>query len=153
MAAWETALEKKQITHFGWDHEADCFLDRQVPAPAFGPSRVSTFVPRSASSYVIIIFILLFGGFFSGVGYLCEESTNLANIANHAVADRYPSATVEGVDLSAIQPTYVPPNLKFIVDDIEGEWIYPPNSMDYIHMRHVAQTIRNKPQLLERAYE
>ncbi|RQM04560.1 hypothetical protein DH86_00004211 [Scytalidium sp. 3C] len=69
------------------------------------------------------------------------------------VADRYPSATVEGVDLSAIQPTYVPPNLKFIVDDIEGEWIYPPNSMDYIHMRHVAQTIRNKPQLLERAYE
>ncbi len=67
------------------------------------------------------------------------------------MADKYPSATVEGLDLSAIQPTYVPPNLKFIIDDIEEEWVYNPNSYDYIHCRHVAQTIKNKPQLLERA--
>ncbi len=67
------------------------------------------------------------------------------------MADKYPSATVEGLDLSAIQPTYVPPNLKFIIDDIEEEWVYRPNSYDYIHCRHVAQTIKNKPQLLERA--
>jgi hypothetical protein len=44
------------------------------------------------------------------------------------VADKYPSATVEGLDLSAIQPTYVPPNLKFIINDIEEEWVYRPNS-------------------------
>jgi hypothetical protein len=35
------------------------------------------------------------------------------------VADKYPSAAVDGLDLSAIQPYYVPPNLKFIIDDIE----------------------------------
>jgi trans-aconitate methyltransferase len=67
------------------------------------------------------------------------------------VADKYPSAAVEGLDLSAIQPNYVPPNLKFIIDDIEEEWVYRPNSHDYIHCRHVAQTIKNKPQLLQRA--
>jgi hypothetical protein len=67
------------------------------------------------------------------------------------VADKYPSAVVEGVDLSPIQPTFVPPNLKFTVDDIESEWVYPPNSFDYIHCRHVAQTIKNKPLLLSRA--
>jgi len=67
------------------------------------------------------------------------------------VAGKYPSAAVEGLDLSAIQPYYVPPNLKFIIDDIEEEWVYPLNSYDYIHCRHVAQTIKNKPQLLQRA--
>lgn len=67
------------------------------------------------------------------------------------MADKYPSAAVEGLDLSAIQPTYVPPNLKFVIDDIEEEWVYRPDSYDYIHCRHVAQTIKNKPQLLQRA--
>jgi hypothetical protein len=68
------------------------------------------------------------------------------------VADKYPSAAVEeGLDLSAIQPTYVPPNLKFVIDDIEEEWVYGPDSYDYIHCRHVAQAIKNKPQLLQRA--
>lgn len=34
-------------------------------------------------------------------------------------ADEYPEATVVGVDLSPIQPTWVPPNVKFLVDDLE----------------------------------
>ncbi|KAL7266005.1 NAD(+) salvage pathway protein, partial [Rhizina undulata] len=38
------------------------------------------------------------------------------------MADQYPSAEVIGVDLSPIQPNWVPPSLKFEVDDIEDEW-------------------------------
>jgi SAM-dependent methyltransferase len=51
-------------------------------------------------------------------------------------ADEYPSSTVIGNDLSPIQPTWVPTNCKFIVDDIESEWLYRPHeAFDYIHGR------------------
>ena len=35
------------------------------------------------------------------------------------VADEFPSALVIGTDLSPIQPTTVPPNCRFYVDDFE----------------------------------
>lgn len=38
------------------------------------------------------------------------------------MADEYPSAQVLGIDLSPEQPTWVPPNCKFEVDDFELEW-------------------------------
>ncbi len=52
------------------------------------------------------------------------------------VADEHPNATVIGNDLSPIQPVWVPANCKFIVDDIESDWLYKPNeAFDYIHGR------------------
>ena len=50
-------------------------------------------------------------------------------------ADAHPSAQVVGVDLSAIQPRFVPPNCKFEVDDITKEWTYGEDHFDYIHIR------------------
>ncbi|KAI0390834.1 S-adenosyl-L-methionine-dependent methyltransferase [Xylariaceae sp. FL0594] len=50
-------------------------------------------------------------------------------------ADQYPSAEVIGVDISPSQPQWIPPNLKFEIDDITQPWTYAPNSFDYIHMR------------------
>jgi hypothetical protein len=37
------------------------------------------------------------------------------------MGDEYPSAQVLGIDLSPIQPVWVPPNVKFMVDDAEQE--------------------------------
>ena len=34
-------------------------------------------------------------------------------------ADEFPGAVVIGTDLSPIQPDFVPPNLKFYVDDFQ----------------------------------
>jgi len=53
------------------------------------------------------------------------------------MADLYPSASVKGVDLSPIQPNFVPPNCHFEVDDITLEWTYPANHFDFIHMREL----------------
>jgi cyclopropane fatty-acyl-phospholipid synthase-like methyltransferase len=39
-------------------------------------------------------------------------------------ADKYPSADVVGTDLSPIQPSWVPPNCRFEVDDAERRWIF-----------------------------
>lgn len=38
------------------------------------------------------------------------------------MADKYPAATVRGMDLSPTQPDWVPPNVKFEVDDFNDEW-------------------------------
>ncbi|KAL2811710.1 S-adenosyl-L-methionine-dependent methyltransferase [Aspergillus granulosus] len=53
------------------------------------------------------------------------------------MADEYPSARVTGVDLSPIQPSFVPPNCIFEVDDITLPWTYPANQFDFIHIREL----------------
>ncbi|KAF4312311.1 putative methyltransferase domain-containing protein [Botryosphaeria dothidea] len=68
------------------------------------------------------------------------------------MGDAYPMAEVIGVDLSPIQPTFVPPNVRFLVDDIESDWIYS-TPFDLIHLRAMAPAIRNWPRVLGSAYE
>ncbi|KDN72361.1 putative methyltransferase domain-containing protein [Colletotrichum sublineola] len=69
------------------------------------------------------------------------------------MGDRYPGATVLGVDLSPIQPEWVPPNVKFEVDDVESPWLYPANHFDYIHSRHTVMAIKDWPVLFQRSFE
>ena len=59
-------------------------------------------------------------------------------------ADEYPSAVVIGNDLSPIQPTWVPVNCKFVVDDMENDWLYrPQEKFDFIHGRGLCGSIRD----------
>jgi len=60
-------------------------------------------------------------------------------------------AEVHGVDLSAIQAVWVPPNVKFRVDDVESTW--PSTIYDLIHIRHVMPVMRNVPGLLASTWE
>jgi hypothetical protein len=46
-----------------------------------------------------------------------SKRTVIANTLE--VGDQYPSASILGIDLSPIQPVWVPPNVKFMVDDFE----------------------------------
>ena len=50
-------------------------------------------------------------------------------------ADAHPESHILGNDLSPIQPSYVPPNLEFVVGDIEDEWGYEHNPFDFSHAR------------------
>lgn len=68
------------------------------------------------------------------------------------LADEYPSAEVIGTDLSAIQPRWVPPNLKFEIDDAESNWAYPAK-FDFIHLRNMSGAIKDVPRLLRQAYD
>lgn len=72
---------------------------------------------------------------------------------SNTVGDEYPGAEITGIDLSPIQPSWIPPNVKFIIDDAEAEWVYPPNSLDYVHLRHMALTIKDMRRLLAEAYK
>ncbi|KAK0377687.1 TAM domain methyltransferase [Colletotrichum limetticola] len=68
------------------------------------------------------------------------------------MGDNYPEADIDGIDLSPIQPGFVPPNVRFLVDDAEADWLYPDNSVDFIHLRHMAPFIKDWPRLLRQAY-
>ncbi|KAL3461116.1 S-adenosyl-L-methionine-dependent methyltransferase [Aspergillus heterothallicus] len=60
-------------------------------------------------------------------------------------ADEYPSAEVIGTDLSPIQPSFVPPNLRFEIDDANEMWTYPPDHFDLVHVRALYGSISDWP--------
>ncbi|KXH60529.1 methyltransferase domain-containing protein [Colletotrichum nymphaeae SA-01] len=68
------------------------------------------------------------------------------------MGDEYPEAEVTGIDLSPIQPPYVPANVAFIVDDAEAEWLYPESSLDYVHVRNMGAAIKDWEKLLAQAF-
>jgi len=57
------------------------------------------------------------------------------------VADDYPNAQVIGMDLSPMQPTYVPQNCEFIVGDLtESLADFNDGSFDLVHSRYSHST-------------
>jgi len=68
------------------------------------------------------------------------------------IADEYPGATVIGVDLAPIQPRFTPPNVQFVVDDLESDWEYA-QPFDLIYMRILGGSFKDWPRLLHQAFE
>ncbi|KAF1995368.1 S-adenosyl-L-methionine-dependent methyltransferase [Amniculicola lignicola CBS 123094] len=68
------------------------------------------------------------------------------------MGDKYPSAEILGNDLSPTQPSLVPPNVKFEVDDIEDEWVYS-SKFDFIHARYLTCSIRDWPKLVRQIWK
>jgi len=67
-------------------------------------------------------------------------------------ADQHPSAEVTGTDISPIQPTWVPPNCKFEIDDCLQEWTWPKNHFDYVHIRCMYGSIPDWEALYRKAF-
>ncbi|KAL2670037.1 hypothetical protein Neosp_014917 [[Neocosmospora] mangrovei] len=67
-------------------------------------------------------------------------------------ADQYPSAEVIGTDISPIQPTWIPANLKFEIEDCTQEWTFSPESFDYVHMRYLYGSISDWSALFKEAF-
>ncbi|KAK7438950.1 methyltransferase domain-containing protein [Colletotrichum acutatum] len=67
-------------------------------------------------------------------------------------ADKHSEAVVIGVDLSPIQPEFVPPNCKFEVDDVEKEWTWQ-EPFDFIFARHMNACFESWERFLRRAYD
>lgn len=74
-----------------------------------------------------------------------------------------------GLDLSPIQPAWVPPNVKyvkpnaaspvhdanryrFLVDDVEAEWLNG-DDFDLVHLRNMIPILKSPVNLLKQAYE
>ena len=56
--------------------------------------------------------------------------------------DRNPLHQITGIDQSPIQPAWIPPNVSFEIDDVTKPWLNESNTVDFIHVRSMAGSIR-----------
>ncbi|KAK1999894.1 methyltransferase domain-containing protein [Colletotrichum falcatum] len=63
-----------------------------------------------------------------------------------------PNSEIIGKDLSANQPPWVPPNVKFEIDDVESPWANP-HKFDIIFCRYMVGVIADWPKLMDSIYE
>ncbi|KAH7134652.1 S-adenosyl-L-methionine-dependent methyltransferase [Dactylonectria estremocensis] len=66
--------------------------------------------------------------------------------------DEHVESQVVGVDLSPSQPSVVPPNVRFIIDDIDEEWNHS-EPFDYIHSRMMNFSIKDWPTYFRNVYD
>ncbi|EEH35660.2 hypothetical protein PAAG_06707 [Paracoccidioides lutzii Pb01] len=52
-----------------------------------------------------------------------------------------------------IQPLWVPPNVRFMVDVAGCAWLHPDNHFDFVHLRHLTSSIKDFPKLFKAAYD
>ncbi|KAF5550714.1 hypothetical protein FMEXI_3673 [Fusarium mexicanum] len=67
-------------------------------------------------------------------------------------ADQYPGAEIIGTDLSPIQPSWVPPNVQFEIEDCTREWTFKSDFADYIHVRWLMGSVRDWDAFFSEAY-
>ncbi|KAH6884440.1 S-adenosyl-L-methionine-dependent methyltransferase [Thelonectria olida] len=58
-------------------------------------------------------------------------------------ADEFTGAQVIGTDISPSQPGWVPPNLRFEIEDCTRDWTFASDFADYIHMRWLMGSIKD----------
>ena len=68
-------------------------------------------------------------------------------------ADAYPECEVIGTDLSPIQPSWCPPNLRFEIEDATKDWTFKENYFDFIHLRFLTGGIKDWAGLYKQAYQ
>ncbi|KAJ2898478.1 hypothetical protein MKZ38_003867 [Zalerion maritima] len=66
-------------------------------------------------------------------------------------ADLHPEANVIGVDLSPIQPDFIPPNCTFEIDDVEKEWTWS-KPFDFVFARHMCASFQDYQGFVDKAF-
>ncbi|KAG5914396.1 hypothetical protein E4U61_005811 [Claviceps capensis] len=92
--------------------------------------------------------------FFSPIGNYPQKILDIGTgtgIWAVEVGDRYPSAKVRGIDIAPMQPKSVPPNVSFLVDDCEKDWI--ERDADLAHFRSTIVIFKDTSKVLGHAFE
>jgi len=71
------------------------------------------------------------------------------------MGDEYPDAEIIGTDIAKIQPTAVPLNVFFEIDDAEeeGGWTWPEDEFDMVHIRSMVGAFKSWRTIYEEAYK
>lgn len=69
------------------------------------------------------------------------------------VGDKFPDCDVIGTDVSPSQPSWIPPNVQFQIDDCTQEWTFAANHFDLIHIRYLIGSIIDWPALFKEAFK
>ncbi|KAJ4862360.1 methyltransferase domain-containing protein [Trichoderma breve] len=114
-------------------------------------------VERHREETVHALFLQLMGGhlFYANIGDHPQKIIDIGTgigIWPIDVADQHPSASVIGTDLSPIQPSWVPINVRmFIEDSEEPEWLHG-SEFDLVHFRQMTDVLRDLKGLLTKIY-
>lgn len=68
------------------------------------------------------------------------------------MADEFPDAEVIGTDISPVQPSWIPPNCSFQIDDAQLDWTFKKNHFDVIHARCLFGGIDDWQRLYDQAF-
>jgi len=90
------------------------------------------------------------GGLLLLILLKCEVNKSTAWAIDFA--DTHPNCEVLGTDLSPIQPSKVPLNCSFMVDDAGKDWAFD-RKFDYIHTRLISSGIRDWDRFIKQAFE
>ena len=67
-------------------------------------------------------------------------------------ADEHPETQVVGIDLSPIQPLFVPPNVSFEIDDLEETWTFN-QPFDLIFARMTVGAFADRSRFFQQSFE
>ncbi|CCF47165.1 hypothetical protein CH063_04073 [Colletotrichum higginsianum] len=96
-----------------------------------------------------------------GVAPPCREDAKVGRVLDVGTGtgvwaiefgDLHPEADVLGIDLSPPQQEFVPPNVRFEIDDVEEEWI-ESLPFDYIHSRFMNASIANWKEYIKNCFD
>ncbi|KAI1634773.1 S-adenosyl-L-methionine-dependent methyltransferase [Biscogniauxia mediterranea] len=68
------------------------------------------------------------------------------------LADQFPHTEIIGTDLSPTMPLWVPPNVKFEIDDLTQPWTWAPDQFDLVHARYLFGAVADWTELFRQAY-
>lgn len=68
------------------------------------------------------------------------------------VGDVYPEAEVIGTDIAPVQPTWIPPNVQFFLEDAEDMWTFSPDSFSLVFAREMSFAVRDWPNFISQAW-
>ncbi|KAH7357678.1 TAM domain methyltransferase, partial [Plectosphaerella cucumerina] len=66
--------------------------------------------------------------------------------------DPYPESEVIGVDISPTQPEFVPPNVRFEIDNLDDPWTFS-QKFDFIYCRSMIGSIKDWDGLLGQVFQ
>ncbi|EQB47995.1 hypothetical protein CGLO_12818 [Colletotrichum gloeosporioides Cg-14] len=163
------------VDKIGWTSSHKIVLSQRlwsvIAAPAFGEFGESGYANGlTIASYVGMLLGALFWGFdadiigrghafnislldgklfYSPIG---ENPHKIIDVGTGTVADAFPAAEILGIDLSPMQPTWIPPNVKFLVDDAEDDWL-SGDDFDFVHLRYMISFLKNIDKFIGQAYK
>lgn len=88
-----------------------------------------------------------------GDGYVSFYPSSPLNASlTSPAASVFPDAEITGTDLSPVQPTEVPENVHFLVDDAdEDEWLWQENYFDLIHTANMSGSFTSFKDVLRKS--
>ncbi|GJC84203.1 secondary metabolism regulator LAE1 [Colletotrichum liriopes] len=87
--------------------------------------------------------------FYAPIG---DNPHKIIDVGTGTVTDLFPTASVLGIDLSPIQPGWVPSNVKFLVDDAEDDWLNG-DDFDFVHFRMMSMSLKKIDKVIGNSYK